>query len=275
MTALAALAALDAPHEELGDDLEARSKALLEEFLGQLAQAPRDGLDAAADRLMSAVAARLRAIANPISRGVAAESLVKVIDARGPREREQRDIHAGLLIWPWRQIQEKHQARLDDLAARQKAGQVEPEAARKERAAILADKRHDEKRAAWSPTPLARWVHISRGLIYSRIVPRMPHPLPDIPIEVAEVEAERAGRVVRYIDAAVGKSTKGHRTLRDAVEEVRNEAIQVMLGSPKEVFPHPDYPGVPDDRGMGITNADIARELRISTARVAQLRKIG
>jgi hypothetical protein len=261
MTATA-LAALDAPHEVLDDERIALATQELEEFLDKLGSVPREEADATARRLMGEWDERLRAIPDVISRAVVAESLVKVIDARSKRDRAVRDIAVAIMLRPWSTLQKEFKAEKEALDRKRDSGEISPEeyiAAEKD---YLARKLHAERRQHWAPTPACTHAWISRGLYFSRIRPRQPSPRPEMPMERAEREAERAGRVVKFIDGAVAQSAKrGRPVLRDVIEAIRNESIDVMLTSPQ-------------DGGLGIANADVHRLLDMTTARIAQLRGI-
>ncbi len=259
----AALAALDAPHEVLDDERIDAARQDLEDFLAKLGSVPREEADATARRLMAEWEQRLTSIDDVISRGVVAQSLVKVIDARAERDRAIRDIAVAVMLRPWTTLQKEFRTEKEALDRARDEGAISPEEYIAAEKAYLARKLHAEKRQPWAPTPACTHAWISRGLYASRIRPRQPFPEPDMPMEVAVVEAERAGRVVKFIDGAVAASAKrGRPVLRDLVERIRNEAIDLMLTGPA-------------DGGLGIANADIHRLLGITTARIAQLRRGG
>lgn len=88
-------------------------------------------------------------------------------------------------------------------------------------------------------------------------------------MEEAERTAERNGRVLRYCGVSVAKAGVGldgeptvipaYRTLRNVAQAVRDASMDEILD------------GIPEG-GLGWQNVVLAGALRISTARVAQLR---
>lgn len=269
MTA-AALAALDAPHEVLDEGRMVDAQTQLDDFLERLHAVPRGDVDATARRLIAEWRERLEAIPDVISRTVVAQSLMDVIDARAKRDRLIRDISVLVMLRPWTTVQRKYAAEKETLNRARDEGRMSAEEYALAEKDFNERKLHEEKRQPWKPTPACKHAWISRGLYATRIRPREPalampragEPAsrPDMPMEQAEREAERAGRVVKIIDGAVAASAKrGRPVLRDLVEEIRNDGIDMLLSGPR-------------DGGLGIANADVARLLGITTARVAQLR---
>src|SRR5206468_12258542 len=96
-------------------------------------------------------------------------------------------------------------------------------------------------------------------------------PVPTPTMEQAERMAEENGRVMRYCGGAVAKAGTGadnektlilpHRSLRNLAQEVRDSVMDAILD------------GAPDG-GLRWQHVILANALGISTARVAQIRRL-
>lgn len=203
-----------------------------------------------AQPLVDDVVAHLSGIEDIIERVVAAQTYCDVIDQHADRIRYDRDV-LGLLVMltQWYDAQRAYRRDKAALVEEYENGRINKGQYDVRLEEIEATRRTESAKAKWRPTPAARLAGVSRGLLASRVAPRRNAAGPDGTSDMAEAEriAAHAGSLVKHLDM-----------LRIEVEKVRNKAIDTILAGPP--------------KGLGWSNASLARLLSITTARVAQLR---
>lgn len=204
--------------------------------------------DAISDRYIEDVVERFKVIEDVVERVVQTQTLIGLIDEAAKPIRYNRDVGLLVMLAPWYKAQREFKEAKIRLAANLANGSITREEYDAQLEAVEVAKRDAGSMAKWKPSPACRLARVSRSLLANRIKPREPLPRPDLPLAQAEGYAERSGRDVHYLDK-----------LRDAVEVVRNEAIDVILAGPPE--------------GLGWQNAQLSRTLGKTTARIAQIRR--
>lgn len=190
-------------------------------------------------------------IEDPMSRMVAAADLAREAETKADAQRERRDLAILVMLRPFADAVAGTNAERNRLRERRDTGQITDE----EYIAFLAEnreKRQDDLHKAKVtiyPADIYKMLGISRNLV-NRILMRMPvEDLPPIrrPKQIAQTAHAKIGPLQETVSQA--------RDIRTAA------ALQVMSGE--------------DDQGNAIppvSNAEIARATRLTTARVAQLR---
>lgn len=190
-------------------------------------------------------------IANPMDRLRAAAALAQEAEARGEEMRVQRDLAMQVLLRPFADAVAPANAARAVLRQRYEAGEIDHDTYQAGLAENRARRRKDLADAGVKIHPVHVYTALDCGRsLVNRVLMRMPN---DPPKRMRDPEsaAREAHAAVREADAV----------LADA-REVRDMAAITLMS------------GIDDDGNpIGlVTNAEIARETGLSTARIAQMR---
>jgi hypothetical protein len=220
--------------------------------------------------------ADLEAIDDLVEQGVKAAALLRAVENAANVARSVRDIGGLVLIQPYQAIQRPYDAAMDKIDAALEAGKITPATAYKRREAAKQARRDGMVGIQYKPVHVYRdIVGVSRGLFVrmqhrEASLPTAEQYLADVCIDdprmdmvVAEALAEDGATEVEAV-AAVAMFKRDECKHYDAIaveaRAIRDEAATMLLnGNPKIGRP-------------AMSNADVARLFKLTTARVAQMR---
>lgn len=205
----------------------------------------------------------LRTLEPRTERAQRAQKALLDTDARIDSELARRDMAVLCMLRPYDQVQAKHEPEIRKLKAQFERAIAEArakgDAAQVEQlqtawidkdTALRAPYVEALRAVPYAPTAAGRVIGVSRSTVAAKIRAKAPAPehMPDWDVARAEQEAARAVKALKTL-----------RPLRKAYEQIRNDTILTLLA--------PEISG-----GDAMRNADVARLLDVTTARIAQLR---
>lgn len=199
----------------------------------------------------------LRAIEDLPGRARAAAAVTRVAEQKADMHRSTRDMAGLVLIQPFHAVQRPYDAAMEKIDAALEAGKIKPAEARELRDAAKAERAAGMKNVELQPADVWRGVlGVSRGA-FARMTHRATQQLPEFrgnngqlltPEQLAQL-AINSREECKLYDAIAA-----------AARDIRDDVVTMLLNGNSKVKRPP------------MSNADVARLTKLTTARVAQIR---
>lgn len=219
--------------------------------------------------------ADIREIDDLAARAAAAAAVARVAEQMSDLYRSTRDMAGLILIQPYQAAQRPYDDAMEKIDAALEAGKIDAATAHRRRDAAKAKRRERMENVVYKPVHVYRdTIGVSRGL-FVRMQHRATQQLPtareflqdmsgspdvDDVIDNAHALGRDDMAAVAAVSVLNREKCKLYDAIADGVRTIRDDAVTMLLNGNPKVGRAP------------LSNADVARLTKLTTARVAQMR---